>query len=196
MQYLIAGLYGTVGGQILILTDDQRAFAVRAGIRTCERRCVEMVRVNGNGSPSIEAQIMYRRGVEMEGRGRFDAALDLLKKAIIIAPRFTKAFDEMGNCLDSLGRYPEALAAYNRILEIDPSHPGALFKRDRLRKKIGSLQSAVKRGREEAEERPVRKERDPGHSLMNDLAVLAHLQRQESQIPSWQADPMSNHVSW
>lgn len=145
-----------------------------------------MVRVNVNGRPSIEAQMMYRRAFEMEGRGRFDAALNLLKKAIIIAPRFAKAFDEMGNCLDSLGRYPEALAAYNRILEIDPSHPGALFKRDRIQKKIGSSQSAAKHGGEEVEGRPVRTGRDPGHSLMYDLAMIARHGRRSRSRPGRQ----------
>jgi DNA-directed RNA polymerase subunit alpha len=35
---------------------------------------------------------------------------------------------QWAHCLDNLGEYEEALTHYNRTLEIDPSHPGSLFR--------------------------------------------------------------------
>ncbi len=97
-----------------------------------------MARLMDNGSPSLEAQALYRQAFEMFNTGKPGAALSVLEKVIMIAPQFTKALFMMGNCLDSLGRYKEAVNAYNKVLAIEPSYEGATLKLDLISKKINS----------------------------------------------------------
>ena len=60
----------------------------------------------------LEAQYLYRRGLEMMGLQRADLALVYLRQAVYIAPGFSKAYIELGNCLARLGRTEEADAYY------------------------------------------------------------------------------------
>ncbi len=132
--------------------------------------------LNGNGPPSLEAQMLYRRALEIVSQGRYDVALSTLKKVVMIAPRFTRAFDEMGNCLDRLGRYPEALAIYNKVLAIDSSDKGALLKRDSISKKIGPSPAESPHFAEKTQRKMRREGKDPDHSLIDDLALIARIQ--------------------
>lgn len=68
----------------------------------------------------IEAQFLYRKGLELEGQGRMDAALACFRQAAFLAPGYAKAIFEMGNCLAKLGRYNEARETYRRAARIDP----------------------------------------------------------------------------
>lgn len=95
---------------------------------------------NGTRAPSLEAQVLYRQALEMAGAGRYDEAVHVFRNVVTIAPRFTRALMELGKCLDALGRYPEARAAYNRVLEIDPQIEEAAARRDSVTRKNGNSQ--------------------------------------------------------
>ncbi len=82
--------------------------------------------------------MLYRQAMEMTATGRNSAALEILGKAVMIAPGFTRALVMRGNCLDRLGRYPEALEAYKKALVIDPSCEEAKIGRDLISKKINA----------------------------------------------------------
>jgi tetratricopeptide (TPR) repeat protein len=69
--------------------------------------------------------------------GKKEEALRSLKKVVFIAPRFINAYNAMGNCLDELGQYEEAIRKYEKVLEIDPHHGEARFKRALIIEKIG-----------------------------------------------------------
>jgi len=84
----------------------------------------------------LEAQYLYRLGLFQSSEGKKEPALKFLKMAVTIAPRFCDAYNAMGNCLDELGRYEEAIRKYDKVLEIDPGHTEARFKRDIVRTKI------------------------------------------------------------
>jgi tetratricopeptide (TPR) repeat protein len=71
----------------------------------------------------IEAQFLYRKAVDLEHQGNDESALKYLMQAVIIAPKYAKAFFEMGNCLARLGRYREAREKYDRAAHIDPGMP-------------------------------------------------------------------------
>jgi tetratricopeptide (TPR) repeat protein len=86
----------------------------------------------------LEAQYLYRQGLFLSSEGKKEHALRSLRMAVLIAPRYTDAYNAMGNCLDELGRYEEAVLKYDRVLEIDPGHTEARFKRDLVRDKIAS----------------------------------------------------------
>ncbi|HVP95120.1 MAG TPA: tetratricopeptide repeat protein [Methanoregulaceae archaeon] len=79
-----------------------------------------MMPVNGK-NVSIEAQILYRKAKELSGQGKYETALRFLKGVVTVAPGFSKAFNEMGNCLSRLGRYEEAVMKYEKALRIEPS---------------------------------------------------------------------------
>jgi tetratricopeptide (TPR) repeat protein len=80
----------------------------------------------------IEAQYLYRKAMELSLRGQIDIALSYFKQAVFIAPRYSQAYYQMGNCFARLGRYTEALEKYHRAIEIDPASPEPREKMDQL----------------------------------------------------------------
>ena len=85
----------------------------------------------------MEAIILYRKSLEMSGRGNYESALTYLSNAVMIAPAFTKALCEMGYCYEKLGMYPEALSKYNKVLEINPSNVEAEMSRKKVLDEMG-----------------------------------------------------------
>jgi tetratricopeptide (TPR) repeat protein len=85
----------------------------------------------------LEAQYLYRHALDLSTEGKKESALKYLSMAVTIAPRFCNAFNAMGNCLDELGRFGEAVKKYEKVLEINPFHAEAKLKRALVMKKIG-----------------------------------------------------------
>jgi tetratricopeptide (TPR) repeat protein len=54
------------------------------------------------------------------GEGRFEEAVELLKRARRLEPRDPHVLNSLGICLKALGRLPAALEAYDAALRIDP----------------------------------------------------------------------------
>jgi tetratricopeptide (TPR) repeat protein len=81
---------------------------------------------------SVEAQFIYRKAVEFAQLGNHETALNYLRQAVTIAPRFSKAFNELGNCLSAMGREREALAKYEKAIAIDPGFSEARRNRDSI----------------------------------------------------------------
>jgi len=79
----------------------------------------------------IEAQYLYRKALEHAKLERYETAVRYFRQAVVIAPRYSKALYEMGNCLTYLGQYDEAIALYNRALHTDPRIDDARTGRDR-----------------------------------------------------------------
>jgi tetratricopeptide (TPR) repeat protein len=80
----------------------------------------------------IEAQYLYRKAMELSQQGQTGMALNYYKQAVVIAPRYSQAYYEMGNCLARLGLFEEAIEKYRRAIHIDPSSPEPREKMDRL----------------------------------------------------------------
>ncbi len=78
-----------------------------------------------NTTVPLEAQYLYRRGLEMIDQQKEDSALVYLRQAVFIAPGFSKAYRELSNCLARLGRSDEASAYRMKARRIDPIHCGA-----------------------------------------------------------------------
>ena len=74
---------------------------------------------NNNDIIPLEAQYLYRRGREMIDQQKEDVALVYLRQAVFIAPGFSKAYRELGNCLARLGRSEEASAYHLKASRID-----------------------------------------------------------------------------
>ncbi|HNX17221.1 MAG TPA: tetratricopeptide repeat protein [Methanoregula sp.] len=84
----------------------------------------------------LEAQSLYRKALDVKNTGKNEDALKYLKMAVSIAPHFCSAYNAMGNCLDELGRYNEAIKKYETVLKLNPGHAEARFKLTMLQKKI------------------------------------------------------------
>jgi tetratricopeptide (TPR) repeat protein len=94
-----------------------------------------------NTTIPLEAQYLYRRGLEMIGQQKADIALVYLRQAVFIAPGFSKAYRELGNCLVRLGRSEEASVYRMKASRIDPVHCGAAV--DRVNPKRQDEEHAV-----------------------------------------------------
>ena len=80
----------------------------------------------------IEAQYLYRKARELAKQGKTGMALNYFRQAIVIAPRYSQAYYQMGNCLALLGKYPEAIEKYQRAIRTDPSSPKPRERMERL----------------------------------------------------------------
>jgi Flp pilus assembly protein TadD len=67
-----------------------------------------------NGIP-LEAQYRYRQGLEMVNRQDNETAVKFFRQAIFIAPGFCKAYDELGKCLEKMGRSGEAAVYREKV---------------------------------------------------------------------------------
>jgi tetratricopeptide (TPR) repeat protein len=85
----------------------------------------------------LEAITLYRRAVEMSYRGNHELALKNLSTAVMLAPKYTSALCEMGHCYEKLGRYPEAVSKFDKILHIDSSNIEAEMNKNRVLEKMG-----------------------------------------------------------
>jgi tetratricopeptide (TPR) repeat protein len=84
------------------------------------------MRLQYPGTIPLEAQYLYRRGIEMMGQQRADLALVYFRQAVFIAPGFSKAYIELGNCHARLGRQEEAAANYRKAAQIDSRSNAAI----------------------------------------------------------------------
>jgi tetratricopeptide (TPR) repeat protein len=84
----------------------------------------------------LEAITLYRKGMEQWNKGKYEPALKFLSYAVMLAPQFTVALCEMGRCYEKLGRYPEALSKFEKVLEINQAHTEADLSRKRVLEKM------------------------------------------------------------
>jgi tetratricopeptide (TPR) repeat protein len=88
--------------------------------------------MNSFGHIPLEAITLYRKALEMSGRGNHEQALKFLSNAVIIAPKFTTAICEMGYCYEKLGRLQEAVSKFDKVLKIHPAHAEAEIHKNRI----------------------------------------------------------------
>lgn len=71
-------------------------------------------------SVSKEAQREYDKAEEALGRGNVSAAVEHLKRAVALAPRFSAAWNHLGTIAYQTRQYPEAESDFRKGLEADP----------------------------------------------------------------------------
>ena len=76
------------------------------------------------------------------GEGRFEEAVQLLKRARKLAPRDPNVLNSLGLCLNALGRTEEALQAYDSALRIEPRMAIAHFNRGVALEEINEVNRA------------------------------------------------------
>jgi protein O-GlcNAc transferase len=67
-----------------------------------------------------EPQAWYLLGMVANRAGRLDVGLDMVRKAIRLAPQFAVAHNDLGNMLMEHGSIPDAMECYRRAIEISP----------------------------------------------------------------------------
>ena len=84
-----------------------------------------------------EAIILYRKALEHSSKGDHESSLKYLSNSVTLAPHFTIALCEMGHCYEKLGRFPEAVLKFDKVLEINKTHIEAEISRKRILDKMG-----------------------------------------------------------
>jgi tetratricopeptide (TPR) repeat protein len=67
----------------------------------------------------IEAQYLFRKGLELEMTGRLKEACGYFRQAVMLAPKYARAIHEMGNCLAKMGYYERAREKYSQAVRIN-----------------------------------------------------------------------------
>ena len=84
-----------------------------------------------------EAIILYRKALEQSNKGDHESSLKYLSNSVTLAPNFTMALCEMGHCYERLGRFPEAVSKFDKVLKISTTHIEAEICRKRILDKMG-----------------------------------------------------------
>jgi tetratricopeptide (TPR) repeat protein len=101
------------------------------------------MKLNGMTGTLMEPDYLVRQAQEKAMAGDHITAVNYLKKAIEVNPRYTEAYTLLGNCQDCLGQNEEAIASYNKALQIDPGHADAWFNKGMVLKKTGQIKESV-----------------------------------------------------
>jgi tetratricopeptide (TPR) repeat protein len=103
----------------------QTAAAHRTGqLADAERGYVTIL----NAEPGY-TQACYALGIVRAQQGRLEEALDLIGAAVLVTPHMPEMLFNYGNVLMAVGRFPEALAIFDRALDIEPANAGILATR-------------------------------------------------------------------
>ena len=84
-----------------------------------------------------EAIILYHKALEQSNKGDHESSLKYLSNSVTLAPNFTMALCELGHCYERLGRFPEAVSKFDKVLEINTTHIEAEISRKRILDKMG-----------------------------------------------------------
>jgi len=99
--------------------------------------------LHGIHSAFGEAEYLVRQAQERAMIGDHSSAVNYLKKAIDKYPGYAEAYTLLGNCEDCLDKKEDAIASYDKALQIDPSHADAWFNKGMTLKKLGKTKEAT-----------------------------------------------------
>lgn len=80
---------------------------------------IELLKTAALSHPN-RAELFFNLGLILASQEDFSSAIDPLRKAVELNPTMVVAWRYLGNCLEALGRYPEAVDAYTEALAVDP----------------------------------------------------------------------------
>ncbi|MBW1991778.1 MAG: tetratricopeptide repeat protein [Deltaproteobacteria bacterium] len=101
------------------------------------------VLAGGRLSPEKNAKYYFDQGTEHMHRGRYQAALRDLTRAIELDPNYDKAYRQRGNVYFRMGDYDRALADYNRARRVTPGLGRNYYLRALVYLKLGKLEEAL-----------------------------------------------------
>ena len=88
------------------------------------------------------ARAIYERGAEAFRENREDRALEIFRKALFYDPCFADAYESLGVILGRQGKYEEALAFMDKLLEVEPHSVMAHTNKSLYLMKLGKIEEA------------------------------------------------------
>ncbi|AFZ14818.1 Tetratricopeptide TPR_1 repeat-containing protein [Crinalium epipsammum PCC 9333] len=83
-------------------------------------KAIQIIQHQPNFSKQYYAQAYYGKGLTLYWMEKYSEAVDALKQATQIDPKFHQAWRLRGAALKSLKKYPEALASYQQAIKLSP----------------------------------------------------------------------------
>jgi tetratricopeptide (TPR) repeat protein len=126
---------------------------------------------NQPGSPAIALQL----GVACQAKGDLDCAINELERAKHLAPGTAATWGYLGKALEDAGRTPEAVASYQKSLELDGRNPWVMNNLAYLLvEKAGNLNQALKLAGDAVRQ-------NPGNPAFNDTLGWIYLKKGDIQ---------------
>ncbi len=91
-----------------------------------------------SGAAAISPETYVSRAITLYNRGRYPEAIQLLKRALQINPKYVRAWSWLGFIYVRIGRNQDALAAFKKVIELAPRSEDARI----AQQWIAKLQSA------------------------------------------------------
>jgi len=88
------------------------------------------------------ADELYDRAVDCVAAGDLEAAVSAYKEALEIAPEFADVWEGLSMALADLGRFDEAVAAAERVVQLTPDEILAYTNISRIYQKAGDVPKA------------------------------------------------------
>ena len=90
-----------------------------------------------------ESKFLVRQAQEKAIAGDHFTAVNYLKQAVDLYPQNAKALTLLGNCQDCLDNVKDAIAFYDKALQIDPNDAETWFNKGMSLKKLGQINEAT-----------------------------------------------------
>jgi tetratricopeptide (TPR) repeat protein len=94
-------------------------------------------------STSADGWLARAYTLVLKDPAKFSGAIEAFQHAIALDPYNAEAFHQYGQSLMALGRYTEALAAYRRVLDLEPSRTMTLVPMAAITKRLGRKLQAL-----------------------------------------------------
>ncbi|KAI7870304.1 hypothetical protein BDF14DRAFT_1720976 [Spinellus fusiger] len=100
-------------------------FKAAGNRKVAERNYPEAIKLYTQAIELNGTQAVYfaNRAAAYSQQGDHQSAVDDAKQAMVIDPKYTKAYSRMGHALFCQGKFSEAVEAYEKGLELDPENP-------------------------------------------------------------------------
>jgi tetratricopeptide (TPR) repeat protein len=93
---------------------------------------------------SKEAEYLVKQAQEKAMAGDHTTAIHNLLKAIEKYPKYAEAWAMLGTCQGCLDNDDDALASYNKAIQLDPGHADAWFNKGMILKQKGRNTEATR----------------------------------------------------
>lgn len=90
-----------------------------------------------------EAEYLLRQAREKVNDGEYQQAMDILHRAVKIAPHHLHSLIEISNCYEYLNQSDRAIPYYEKVIQIDPFYADAWFNKGMSIRKTGTEKEAA-----------------------------------------------------
>jgi len=90
-----------------------------------------------------EAEYLWRQAREKVNDGECQQAMDILHRAVKIAPHHLHSLIEISNCYEYLNQSDRAIPYYEKVIQIDPFYADAWFNKGMSIRKTGNEKEAT-----------------------------------------------------